>query len=369
MGALADTAVAQRVPHPRPRGPRLPRQLGDVADAAHGHRRDDRLLREPPRERAPRRVPARRSRRPSCSRARASASRGSSAGACRETIFTATRPRRSTSSRGRGARRTSAPATRASSPRWSTTRTSCRGSSCASARARRSTGCRWTTTGGSSSTRSTRSSRRGDVKLVAVAHVSNVVGTINPVADIVRRAHAAGAVVVVDGSQAVPQLPVDLREIDADFYAWTGHKAYGPTGIGILHGRRELLDAMPPFISGGHMIASVVARQGHALCDDAREVRGRHVGDRRGHRPRRRGRLPVGHRHGRGARARARPRRLRDRAPGGGARAARSRARSRLPTVARWCRSRSTACTRTTSPRSSALAASASAPATTARSR
>jgi cysteine desulfurase / selenocysteine lyase len=102
----------------------------------------------------------------------------------------------------------------------------------------------------------------GDVKLVAVAHVSNVVGTINPVADIVRRARAAGAVVVVDGAQAVPQLPVDVGAIDADFYAWTGHKAYGPTGIGVLHGRREVLDAIPPFISGGHMIASVSLEKG-----------------------------------------------------------------------------------------------------------
>jgi len=74
---------------------------------------------------------------------------------------------------------------------------------------------------------------------------------------IVRKAHDAGAVVVIDGTQAVPQLPVDLTEIDADFYAWTGHKAYGPTGIGVLHGRRELLEAMPPFISGGHMIRAV----------------------------------------------------------------------------------------------------------------
>jgi cysteine desulfurase / selenocysteine lyase len=94
-------------------------------------------------------------------------------------------------------------------------------------------------------------------KLVAVAHVSNVLGTINPVEDIVRRAHAAGAVVVIDGSQAVPQIPVDLRAIDADFYAWTGHKAYGPTGVGVLHGRRELLESMPPFIGGGHMIRTV----------------------------------------------------------------------------------------------------------------
>jgi len=94
-------------------------------------------------------------------------------------------------------------------------------------------------------------------KLVAVVHVSNVVGTINPIEEIARRAHAAGAIVVVDGSQAVPQLPVDLRGLDADFYAWTGHKAYGPTGIGVLHGRRELLERIPPFITGGHMIKMV----------------------------------------------------------------------------------------------------------------
>jgi cysteine desulfurase / selenocysteine lyase len=98
-------------------------------------------------------------------------------------------------------------------------------------------------------------------RLVAVAHVSNVVGTINPVAEITRRAHRAGAVVLVDGSQSVPQIPVSLPEIDADFYAWTGHKAYGPTGIGVLHGRRELLEEMPPFISGGHMIRTVAERE------------------------------------------------------------------------------------------------------------
>jgi cysteine desulfurase / selenocysteine lyase len=94
-------------------------------------------------------------------------------------------------------------------------------------------------------------------KLVAVVHISNVVGTINPIEEIVRRAHEAGAVVVVDGSQAIPQIPVDLRALDADFYAWTGHKAYGPTGIGVLHGRRELLESMPPFMGGGHMIRTV----------------------------------------------------------------------------------------------------------------
>ncbi len=94
-------------------------------------------------------------------------------------------------------------------------------------------------------------------KLLAVAHVSNVLATINPVAEIVSRARAAGAVVLVDGTQAAPHLPIDLAELDPDFYAWTAHKAYGPTGIGILHGRRSLLEAMPPFLGGGHMIASV----------------------------------------------------------------------------------------------------------------
>ena len=94
-------------------------------------------------------------------------------------------------------------------------------------------------------------------KLVAVAHVSNVLGTINPVAEIAARAHRAGAVVMVDGAQAAPHLPLDVHALDADFYAWTAHKAYGPTGIGVLHGKRALLDAMPPFLGGGHMIAKV----------------------------------------------------------------------------------------------------------------
>ncbi len=95
------------------------------------------------------------------------------------------------------------------------------------------------------------------VKMVAVAHISNVLGTINPVAEIVARAHAAGAAVLVDGAQAVPQLRVDVPALGADFYVWTGHKAYGPTGVGVLHGRRELLDAMPPFLGGGSMIRTV----------------------------------------------------------------------------------------------------------------
>ncbi len=97
----------------------------------------------------------------------------------------------------------------------------------------------------------------GRVKLVTVTHLSNVLGTINPVAEIVERAHAAGSVALIDGAQAVPQISVDFASLGADFYAWTGHKAYGPTGVGVLHGRRELLEQMPPFMGGGGMISTV----------------------------------------------------------------------------------------------------------------
>jgi cysteine desulfurase/selenocysteine lyase len=97
----------------------------------------------------------------------------------------------------------------------------------------------------------------GRVKLAAFAHVSNVLGTLNPVEEIVRRVHAAGGVTLIDGSQAAPQLPLDVREIGSDFYVWTGHKALGPTGIGVLHGRRDLLESMRPFLGGGDMISKV----------------------------------------------------------------------------------------------------------------
>ncbi|HEU4626541.1 MAG TPA: cysteine desulfurase [Steroidobacteraceae bacterium] len=94
-------------------------------------------------------------------------------------------------------------------------------------------------------------------KIVAVAHVSNALGTILPVKRIVEAAHAQGAVVLVDGAQAVPHAAVDVRALDADFYAFSGHKLYGPTGIGILYGKEALLDAMPPWQGGGDMIKSV----------------------------------------------------------------------------------------------------------------
>jgi cysteine desulfurase/selenocysteine lyase len=94
-------------------------------------------------------------------------------------------------------------------------------------------------------------------KVVALTWVSNMLGTINPVAEIARRAHEVGAVVVLDASQAAPQLPVDVQAVDADFVAFTGHKVVGPTGIGVLWGRTERLDALPPFLGGGEMIATV----------------------------------------------------------------------------------------------------------------
>jgi cysteine desulfurase/selenocysteine lyase len=97
----------------------------------------------------------------------------------------------------------------------------------------------------------------GNVKLVGVTHVSNVLGTINPVAEIARRAHSAGAKVLVDAAQAVPQMPVDVGDTGADFYGFTGHKMLGPNGIGVLWARRELLEEMPPFLGGGDMIRTV----------------------------------------------------------------------------------------------------------------
>jgi len=94
-------------------------------------------------------------------------------------------------------------------------------------------------------------------KLVAVTGMSNMLGTINPVSVLSARAHAVGAIIVVDGAQSVPHLPVNVRESGIDFLAFSGHKMYGPSGVGILYGRRELLEAVPPFLGGGHMIDRV----------------------------------------------------------------------------------------------------------------
>jgi cysteine desulfurase / selenocysteine lyase len=97
-------------------------------------------------------------------------------------------------------------------------------------------------------------------RVVAFTHVSNALGTVNPVAELVARAHAVGATVVVDGAQAVPHMAVDVRALGCDFYAFSSHKMYGPTGIGVLYGRSALLEAMPPYQGGGEMIRTVSFR-------------------------------------------------------------------------------------------------------------
>src|SRR5207249_803679 len=94
-------------------------------------------------------------------------------------------------------------------------------------------------------------------RIVSIAHVSNALGTLVPVRRIVEIAHARGVPVLIDGAQAVPRLAVDVRAIGADFYTFSSHKMYGPTGVGVLYGRAELLDAMPPYQGGGDMISSV----------------------------------------------------------------------------------------------------------------
>lgn len=94
-------------------------------------------------------------------------------------------------------------------------------------------------------------------RLVALTHVSNAIGTINPVKEMIAMAHEAGARVLVDGSQSVPHLKVDVQDLDADFFAFSGHKVMGPTGVGILYGKEEILEAMPPYQGGGDMIESV----------------------------------------------------------------------------------------------------------------
>jgi len=99
-----------------------------------------------------------------------------------------------------------------------------------------------------------------DPKIVSFTHMSNVLGTINPAKEIIQMAHAAGALTLVDAAQSVPHLSVDVQALDADFLVFSGHKMCGPTGVGILYGRRELLEAMPPFLGGGEMIKRVELR-------------------------------------------------------------------------------------------------------------
>ena len=106
----------------------------------------------------------------------------------------------------------------------------------------------------------------GRTKLVAVTHVSNVIGRVNPIRQLADMAHKHGAVLVVDGAQSTPHIPVDVQALDADFLAFSGHKVYGPMGIGVLYGKRALLEEMPPFLTGGEMIESV-SREGAVFAE------------------------------------------------------------------------------------------------------
>ncbi len=106
----------------------------------------------------------------------------------------------------------------------------------------------------------------GKTKLVAVTHVSNVIGRVNPIRQLADIAHRHGAVIVVDGAQSTPHIPVDVQALDVDFLAFSGHKVYGPMGIGVLYGKRALLEEMPPFLTGGEMIESVT-REGAVFAE------------------------------------------------------------------------------------------------------
>ena len=167
-------------------------------------------------------------------------------------------------------------------------------------------------------------------KLVAVTHVSNVLGTENPLAEISRLAHEAGALVLADGAQAAPKLPLDVAELGVDFYAITGHKLYGPTGIGALwaQARPAARDAALP---RRRLDDPQGDQRGHDLRRPAGPLRGRHAGDRAGDRDGLGAALARRARDGGGARARARDRRLRAGAARRGARACGSSARRAAP--------------------------------------
>ncbi len=116
-------------------------------------------------------------------------------------------------------------------------------------------------------------------KLVAVTQVSNIIGRVNPIREIAEIVHRKGAVLVVDGAQSTPHIPVNVREMGADFFAFSGHKLYGPMGIGAVYGKRELLDGMPPFLTGGEMIDNVTEQDirfpdGGGFCGASPQIRG-----------------------------------------------------------------------------------------------
>ena len=167
------------------------------------------------------------------------------------------------------------PATRSCCRGSSTTRTSCPGRFCASRRVRRCAS-RPINERGEIDLEAYRALLSPRTKIVAVSHVSNALGTINPVRAMIDAAHARGAVVLIDGAQAVPHLVVDVRALDCDFYVFSSHKMFGPTGTGVLYGRRALLEAMPPYRGGGDMIASVTFEKTTYNAVPV-QVRGRHA--------------------------------------------------------------------------------------------
>ena len=203
-------------------------------------------------------------------------------------------------------------------------------------------------------------------KMVAITHMSNVLGTVVPIKEVVRLAHARGIPVLVDGSQAAVHMPVDVQDLDCDFYVFTGHKTYGPTGIGVLYAKKQA-PRRHAALHGRRRDDRERAPGRHHLRQDAAQVRGRHAADRAGDRARRRARL---HAAGR-PRAHRRPRGRADATTRTPACASSTGSRSTAPprTRARSSPSASTACTRTTSRPSSTARAWPCAPATTAPSR
>ena len=300
-------------------GRRLPRLGRDRAEAARGDRRDGATTTaRPQRERPPRRLPARRRGHRAFEGARARIAALASARPSSETIFTKNATEAiNLVAYSWGRRNVGAGDRDRAHARWSTTRTSCRGSCSARRSARSSSYVRARRRRArSTSTQLDDAARATAPKLVAVAHVSNVLGTINPVARDRRAAPTPPArSSLIDGAQAVPQLPVDVGAIGADFYGWTGHKVYGPTGIGVLHGRRELLEAMPPFLGGGDMITLGRLRTSRRWTELPWKFEAGTSPVAEADRARRGRRLARGARHGHRARARARAHRLRARAP------------------------------------------------------
>ena len=216
-------------------------------------------------------------------------------------------------------------ATRSSSPTWSITRTSSPGSSSASSAA--------------AHLKVAPINDRGELileefekllsprtKLVAVAHVSNTLGTVNPVRTIIELAHRRGVPVLLDGAQAVSHMPVDVQELDCDFYALSGHKIYGPTGVGVLYGKAKWLEQMPPFQGGGDMIRTVTFEK-TTYNDLPYKFEAGHAEHRRRDRPGGGPRLPAESRPRRHRRARERPDRLRHESAAAGARPASDRHR------------------------------------------